>query len=94
MNNSIFKSVLIGLLLGLLAFVAGRFLLVALIIGAILKLAGKDVWNKQGRRGHAGQGERKLAFANKVRSMTEEEYEFFKTKMGNQTEGPTNQENK
>ena len=76
MNNSIFKSILIGLLVGLLAFVAFRFVLVLLIVGAIFKLSGKGKWKKEQWRN------RKLVFADNIRTMNEEDYEEFKSNFG------------
>ena len=76
MKTSIFRSILIGLLVGLLFFVATRLILVLLIIGAIYKLSGKGRWRREQWRAH------KLAYADKIRSMNDDDYENFKSNMG------------
>lgn len=47
MKNSIFRSILMGLLIGVLVFVAFRLVLVLLIVGAIFKLAGGGKWKRE-----------------------------------------------
>ncbi len=76
MKNSIFKSILIGLLVGLLFFVATRFILILLILGAIYKLSGRGKWKREQWRSH------KLAYADKIRSMNDDDYENFKSNFG------------
>lgn len=76
MKISIFRAVLIGVLIGLLTFLAFRLVLVLLIIGAIFKLAGK------GRGRHQHWHERKLAFVENVRNMNEDDYQKFKNNVG------------
>lgn len=76
MKNSIFRSILIGLLVGLLAFFAIRFFIILLIIGAIFKLAG------MGKGKHKKWHSYRMAHADNIRSMSEEEYESFKTNEG------------
>jgi hypothetical protein len=73
MKNSIFRSILMGLLIGVLFFVAFRLVLVLLIIGAIFKLAGGGKWKRKQWREH------KLAYVDNVRNMDENEYENFKS---------------
>lgn len=70
MKKSIFKLILIGLLVGFLAFFATRLIIVLLLVGAIFKLSGK------GRR-EKWQTYR-LAHADKIRNMSDEDYEVFK----------------
>lgn len=76
MKNSIFRSILMGLLIGVLFFVAFRLVLVLLIVGAIFKLAGGGKWKREQWR------ERKLAYVDNVRNMDEGEYENFKSNFG------------
>lgn len=78
MKNSIFKSILIGLLVGVLFFVAARLILVLLIIGAIYKLSGKGQWRREQWKSH------KLAYADKIRNMNADDYESFKSNFGKQ----------
>ncbi len=73
MKTSIFRSILIGVLLGLLVFITPRLIIALLIIGAIFKLSGKGRWRRAKFREH------KMAFADKVRNMSEEEYSTFKS---------------
>ena len=73
MNNSIFKTILIGILLGILAFFATKLVIVLLIIAAIFKLSGKGRWKREQWRSH------KLAYVDNIRNMNEEDYENFKS---------------
>ena len=73
MKNSIFRSILIGLLVGLLAFFATRFILILLIVGAIFKLSG------MGRGKRRKWQSYRLAYADNIRNMSDEDYEAFKT---------------
>lgn len=70
MKISIFKSILIGLLVGVLIAIATKFILVLLIIVAIFKLSGK--WNK------SRWAEKRMDFIDKIRSMSDEEFNNFK----------------
>ncbi|MFT4522966.1 MAG: hypothetical protein ACI8ZN_001918 [Bacteroidia bacterium] len=72
MKHSILRSILIGLLVGLLIFTMPRLFFAFLIIGLIFKLL------KGGRSRNGGWVERKMAFTDRVRSMSDEEYENFK----------------
>lgn len=65
-----------GLLVGVLFFVAFRLVLVLLLVGAIFKLAGGGRWKKQQWR------QQKLAYVDNVRNMDENEYEQFKSNFG------------
>jgi hypothetical protein len=76
MKNSIFRSILMGLLIGVLVFVAFRLVLVLLIVGAIFKLAGGGKWKREQWR------QRKLAYVDNVRNMDESQYEEFKSNFG------------
>lgn len=76
MKISIFRAVLIGVLIGLLTIVAFRFVLILLIITAIFRLAGK------GRGRHEHWQARKLAYVENVRNMNEDEFQNFKNNFG------------
>lgn len=78
MKISIFRSILIGLLIGLLVVVATRLILVLLIVGAILKLSGRGKWKRERWK------ESRLAFMENVRGMNDEEFENFKQNFGNE----------
>lgn len=86
MTKQIFKSILIGLLMGAAFFVMPffllKFFLFFLIIGAIMRL----LWGGK-RRGRGGWGGYQFAFADKIRNMNDEEYNSFKTKMQNRHYG-------
>ncbi len=76
MKNSIFRSILMGLLIGVLVFVAFRLVLVLLLVAAIFKLAGGGKWKRAQWR------QQKLAYVDNVRNMNEDEYEQFKSNFG------------
>ena len=76
MKNSIFKSILIGLLFGLLVFMAPKLFFALLIIAAIFKLSGKGKWKREQWKTH------RMAYADKIRSMGDEDYENFKENFG------------
>jgi uncharacterized membrane protein len=76
MKNSIFRSILIGLLLGVLVFMATKLILVLLIVAAIFKLSGKGKWKKEQWKTH------KMAYADNIRTMRDEDYEKFKENYG------------
>ena len=75
MTKSIFKLILAGMLFGAVVFFMPMFILGIFIFFAIFRLF---------MRMTMGRGrfmEHRLAFANKIRSMSEEEYAGFKQKM-------------
>lgn len=76
MKNPILRSILIGLLFGVLLFVATKFILVLLIIAAIFKLSGKGRGRREEWRAH------KLAYVDKIRNMGDEDYANFKSNFG------------
>ena len=76
MIKSIFRTVAIGILIGLLFFIAFRSFLVLAIVGLIFKLSGKGRWKRTQWRN------RKLAFVDQVRNMDADEYESFKSNFG------------
>jgi hypothetical protein len=75
MKISIFRYIIIGILLGFLAFVAWKLFIIVFLVGAILRLSGRAKWRK-------GES-RKLAYADKIRSMGDEDFEDFKSNFGN-----------
>lgn len=82
MNNQLLKTILFGALLGAAIFAAPFFALKVLIfflfIGFIFRVfKGRRHY----RRGYWGPGP--LAYADKIRSMSDEEYEAYKEKCGN-----------
>jgi len=76
MIKNIFRTIAIGLLVGLLFFVAFRFFIVLAILALIFKLSGRGRWKRQHWHN------RKLAFVERVRNMESDEYENFKTNFG------------
>ncbi|MES2555356.1 MAG: hypothetical protein V4604_04345 [Bacteroidota bacterium] len=75
MATTILKSILIGALMGAMIFFAPGFIIGLAITFLIFRLM-------IGRRMRGGRyGEYRLAFADKVRSMSDEEYEQFKSKV-------------
>ncbi len=76
MKNSIFRSILIGLLFGVLLFMATKLIIVLLIIGAIYKLSGKGQLKREQWKAY------KMAYAENIRNMGDEDYEQFRANMG------------
>ncbi len=78
MRRSILKPVVLGVLFGALTFLMPFFLLKVmfffLIMGALFRLFGRR------RFGPGGPGAYRLAFADHIRNMNEEEYNAFKTR--------------
>ncbi|MDG1332327.1 MAG: hypothetical protein P8P74_08345 [Crocinitomicaceae bacterium] len=72
MKISVFKSILIGLLVGLLVVVATRLVIILLIVGAIFRLSGRGKWRRKQWK------EKRMAFVDKVRGMDDEEFKNFK----------------
>lgn len=81
MIKSIFKSILAGVLFGALVFFAFRVVIIFLLIGAIMKLMGG------GNRRHRFMPHR-MAFADNIRNMSEEEYQSYKTNFGKHCMNP------
>ena len=76
MKISIFKSILIGILVGVLVVISTKIIFILLIVGAIFKLSGASKWKKGKWR------EQKLAFVENVRGMSDEEFNSFKENFG------------
>ncbi|ASS49183.1 MAG: hypothetical protein A3D31_04355 [Candidatus Fluviicola riflensis] len=78
MATTILKSIFIGALMGTMIFFAPGFIIGLAITFLIFRLM-------IGRKMRGGRyGEYRLAFADKVRSMSDEEYEQFKSNIHNQ----------
>lgn len=86
MTKSILKSIVVGSLIGALVFFTGPLLLLIFILKFIFTPFGRM------RHGHYGYGGpygnprfngMRLAFADKVRNMSEEDYSAFKSKFEN-----------
>ena len=87
MTKAILKSVAIGILLGAAVFFIPKFLLGLLIILVLVRLI---VGRRMGGGFRAGKfGGSRFAFADKVRSMSEEEYNQFKSNFQNSCHGKT-----
>ena len=73
MATTLLKSILVGALMGAMIFFAPGFIIGLFLTFLIFRLM-------IGRRMRGGRtGEYRLAFADKVRSMSDEEYEQFKS---------------
>jgi hypothetical protein len=77
MTKSILKSVAIGLLFGVALFIMPRFIIGLSVILLLIRLV------KGSRRGNRPFGRHRLAFAENVRAMNDEEYSAFKSDRGN-----------
>ncbi len=80
MIKTIFKSILWGTAIGAILFFAGPFILVVLLLKFIFTPFG--MWRYRGPRyAYAGRGWGGGShYADKIRSMSEDEYQAFKTK--------------
>ncbi len=80
MRRSIFRPIIFGLLFGAAVFFAPFMILHLLfwifLIGGIIRLAFWGRWRRW------GGGSYYVAYADKMRSMSEEEYKAYKEKMG------------
>lgn len=75
MIKSIFKSIVGGIVLGTLAFFASTFVFVLLIAGLLWAIFTRRKF------GEHHFMDKKLAFAAKVRSMNDDEFEAFKSNL-------------
>ena len=94
MKQSIFKSIIIGIVLGAFVFFTGPLLPIVLLLKFIFTPFGMGRIGGRGRKGgprlgFAGMGEgsgpgvSRLGFADKIRSMSDEDYTAFKTNYQN-----------
>ena len=72
MAKTILKSVVMGAFIGATLFFLPKFLIVMFLVFSIFRMIVKK---KMGHR----FGDYQMAFANKVRGMSEEEFKVFKT---------------
>ena len=80
MNTTIFKSILWGIAIGALVFFTGPLIFIVLLLKFIFTPFG--MWRYGGHR-YAYAGRRwggGSDYADKIRAMSEEEYQDFKTK--------------
>lgn len=87
--KSILRSIAIGILVGALAFFAFQLVLTFLIIGAILMLFGRRRFDRRAF-GDPRFGRYRFAFADRIRTMNDEEYDAFKKKFENRRCGHRN----
>ncbi len=74
---NIIRAIAIGVLLGILTFIAFKFVIALLIIFTVFRLAwGGKKWNRE-----KWQNQR-LAYIDSVRNMNEEEYSQFRNDFG------------
>jgi hypothetical protein len=84
MNKSILKTIVGGILLGAVVFFTGPLLLIILVLKFIFTPFGmgrRIDFGGCGPRGGPGMGGPRFAFADKIRSMSDEDYTSFKSKM-------------
>lgn len=79
--KSILRSIAIGILIGALAFFAFQLVITFLIIGGIVMLLSRRRFDRRAfgdqRFGH------RFAFADRIRTMNDEEYDAFKKNFEN-----------
>ena len=87
MNSQIIKTIIVGALLGAAIFAAPYFVLKAfvflLVIGLLIRLFRGRRYYRRGPWGFHGG----MAFAEKVRSMSDDEFEEFKSNCGGYDRG-------
>lgn len=75
MKNSVFKAVLTGILLGAAVYFMPGFMIGLLILFALIRLiAGR-------RMGHGRFARHRIAFADRIRGMSDDEFATFKNEM-------------
>jgi len=75
MTTSILKTIAAGVLIGALAFFTPFIIIGFLIIGLIIRLSFRR------RFAHGHYGMHHLAFAEKIRSMSDDDYNGYKVKL-------------
>lgn len=91
MKASIFKPILIGILLGAFVFFTGPLLLIILILKFIFTPFG--MWRMRYSRPFFFNTGMPFAFAEKVRAMSDEEFNSFKEKTQNRFNGMCTSQN-
>lgn len=87
MNKHVFKSVLGGIAFGAILFFAGPFILLILLLKFIFTPFGMGRMMYRQHGPWQGGPSMRFAMADKIRSMSEEEFTQFKNKMNNQRYG-------
>ena len=81
MNKNFLKPVIGGILLGTFVFFTGPLLLIILLLKFIFTPFGMGRMMMHHRMMHGFHPKMRFAMADKIRSMSEEEYTAFKEKM-------------
>lgn len=92
MKKSIFKQIIGGIFIGALVFFTGPLLLIVFLLKFIFTPfgMGRMAYGRFGNHSFGGpvmMGGPRFAFADKVRSMSDEEYLQFKAKMEDRFQG-------
>lgn len=87
--KSILRSIAIGILIGALAFFAFQLVITFLIIGGIVMLLSRRRFDRRAFGNHQF-GRYRFAFADRIRTMNDEEYDAFKKKFENRRCGSRN----
>ncbi len=98
MNKSILKTIVGGILLGTVVFFTGPLLLIILVLKFIFTPFGmgrRMAFGNFGHRGFGGpgMGGPRFAFADKIRSMSDEDYTSFKSKNESNFQGKCGHKN-
>lgn len=80
--KSILRSIAIGILIGALAFFAFQLVITFLIIGGIIMLLSRRRFERRAF-GNQRFGGHRFAFADRIRTMNDEEYDAFKKNFEN-----------
>jgi len=83
MNKSIIKSIIFGILLGTFVYFTGPLIFIILILKFIFTPfgMGRMMMMNHARMHHHGMGMPPFAYAEKIRSMNDEEFTAFQNKM-------------
>lgn len=87
MNKSVLKSVLGGIAFGAIMFFAGPFILLILLLKFIFTPFGMGRMMYRHHAPWPGRSSMRFAMADKIRSMSEEEFNQFKNNMNNHSYG-------
>lgn len=85
MNKNFLKPVIGGILLGAFVFFTGPLLLIILLLKFIFTPFGMGRMMMYQRFSHGFHPKMRLAMADKIRNMSEEDYNTFKEKMNYNT---------